>query len=134
MGEEFYCILKLVSGEEILSVVCIDESYEDPIVLLHNPIQINVIHSNGNSYMKVKPWMELCDDDIFIMRMDKIITMTETSNEKLISLYKNYISDDNIDVYKPTGKVEVSSEMGYLSSVEAARKKLENIFKGIKGT
>ena len=35
MGEEFYCILKLVSGEEIFSVVCPSE--EDGRTMLFRP-------------------------------------------------------------------------------------------------
>ena len=33
MGEEFYCILKLVSSEEILSLIMIDENDGDPIII-----------------------------------------------------------------------------------------------------
>ena len=36
MGDEFYCILKLVSGEEILSLIMIDENNGDPIIILQN--------------------------------------------------------------------------------------------------
>ena len=31
MGDEFYSILKLVSGEEIFAMVCVDESDDEPI-------------------------------------------------------------------------------------------------------
>ena len=33
-----------------------------------------------------------------------------------------------MDIYKASGKVSISNEMGYISSVEQARKSLENIF------
>ena len=35
MGEEFYCILKLVSGEEIISLITIDETGDESLQLLH---------------------------------------------------------------------------------------------------
>ena len=38
MGEEFYAIIKLTSGEEILSVVCVDESEDEPVIILNNPV------------------------------------------------------------------------------------------------
>ena len=38
MSEEFYAIIKLVSGEEIMSLVSVDEDYEDPIIILQKPI------------------------------------------------------------------------------------------------
>ena len=129
MQEEFYSIIKLVSGEEILSLISIDENDGDPLVILQNPICIKMIESSQGLYIKVKSWMELSDDDFFIVRPDKIITMTETKDENLIEVYNNYIEDsDSIEVHTPSGKVKPSSKMGYVSSVEEARKSLENLY------
>ncbi len=132
MGEEFYCVLKLVSGEEILSLILVDENDGDPVVVLQNPVIIKMIENQGTTIVKIKPWIELSDDDFFMIKLDKIITMTETKDKKLIELYNNYISEDTIDVYKPGGPVKPSSKMGYIGSVEDARKRLERLFKGIK--
>ena len=133
MGEDFYCILKLVSGEEILSLVSVDENDGDPIVVLQNPVIMELVNRKDVSYVKVRPWMELPSDDFFMIKLDKIITMTETTDKKLIDVYTKYLNDDDsIDVYKPSGEVKLSNEMGYVSSVEDARKKLEELYKGIK--
>jgi hypothetical protein len=130
MGEEFYCILKLVSSEEILSLIMIDENDGDPIIILQNPIIIKpVTTSTGDSYVKIKPWIEMSTDDMFLIKLDKVITMTETKDVKLIQLYEHYINEDSIEVYKPEGQVKPTSSMGYVSSVEEARKNLESIFK-----
>lgn len=130
MGEEFYCILKLVSSEEILSLIMIDENDGDPIIILQNPIIIKpVTTSTGDSYVKIKPWMEMSTDDMFLIKLDKVITMTETKDVKLIQLYEHYVNEDSIEVYKPAGQVKPTSSMGYVSSVEEARKNLESIFK-----
>ena len=49
MGDEFYCILKLVSGEEILSLIMIDENNGDPIIILQNPVIMKPsVSSTGN--------------------------------------------------------------------------------------
>ena len=129
MQEEFYSIIKLVSGEEVLSLISIDENDGDPLVILQNPICIKIIESSQGLYVKVKSWMELSDDDFFIVRPDKIITMTETKDKNLIEIYNNYIEDnDSIEVHTPSGKVKPSSKMGYVSSVEEARKSLENLY------
>lgn len=133
MGEEFYCILKLVSGEEILSLISVDDNDGDPIIILQNPVIMELIDSKEKCYVKVKPWMELPSDDFFMVKLDKVITMTETTDRKLIDVYTKYLNDDDsIDVYKPSGEVKVSNEMGYISSVDDARKKLEELYKGIK--
>lgn len=134
MGEEFYCILKLVSGEEVLSLIMVDENDGDPIIILQNPVVMKSI-SNGNSfYVKIKPWMELSDEDIFFIKLDKVITMTETTDKKLIRIYQQYLNEDidSIDVYNPAGEVKISDQNGYISSVEDARKKLEELYKGLK--
>ena len=133
MGEDFYCILKLISGEEILSIISVDENDGDPIVVLQNPVIMELVDRKDVSYVKVRPWMELPNDDFFMVKLDKIITMTETTDKKLIDVYTKYLNDDDsIDVYKPSGEVKLSNEMGYVSSVEDARKKLEELYKGIK--
>ena len=133
MGEDFYCILKLISGEEILSLISVDENDGDPIVVLQNPVIMELVNRKDVSYVKVRPWMELPSDDFFMIKLDKIITMTETTDKKLIDVYTKYLNDDDsIDVYKPSGEVKLSNEMGYVSSVEDARKKLEELYKGIR--
>jgi len=133
MGEEFYAIIKLVSGEEILSLVMVDENDGDPVIVLQNPVTMKAFHNQHGMHLKVKPWIEMSDDDFFMIKLDKIITMTETKDERLINVYNSYIEDDDtIDVYNPSGKVKPSQKMGYISSVEDARKKLERIFKGLK--
>jgi hypothetical protein len=133
MGEEFYAIIKLVSGEEILSLVLIDDNDGDPVLVLQNPVTMKTYNNQHGIYLKVKPWMEMSDDDFFIVKLDRIITMTETQDKRILDIYNNYIEDDDsINVYNPSGQVKPSSKMGYLSSVEDARKKLERIFKGLK--
>ena len=133
MGEEFYAIIKLVSGEEILSLVLIDDNDGDPVLVLQNPVTMKTYNNQHGIYLKVKLWMEMSDDDFFIVKLDRIITMTETQDKRILDIYNNYIEDDDsINVYNPSGQVKPSSKMGYLSSVEDARKKLERIFKGLK--
>jgi hypothetical protein len=133
MGDEFYCILKLVSGEEILSLIMVDENDGDPILVLQNPVIMKpVTNSTGDSYVKIKPWIEMSSDDMFLIKLDKVITMTETKDIKLIQLYEHYVNNDSIEVYKPAGEVKPSSSMGYVSSVKEARKKLENLYKDNK--
>ena len=131
MGEEFYAIIKLVSGEEIMSVVMPDENNEETLLILQNPVIMKMYQNGVGHYIKVKPWMELNDEDMHIIKLDKIITMTETTNEKLIAVYNNYISDEKetIKIASADGKVKPDANMGYLTSVDQARKNLENLFK-----
>ena len=139
MGDEFYSILKLVSGEEIFALVCVDESEDEPILILHNPIKMKPLHPQSNqlNYIKVTPWMELSEEDMFVLRMDKVITMTECKDNKLIKIYKQYIEEkdsDDMEVIQSRskkGKVKLSGDprLGYISSVEKKRQSLEELFK-----
>ena len=139
MGDEFYSILKLVSGEEIFALVCVDESEDEPILILHNPIKMKPLHPQTNqlNYIKVTPWMNMTEEDMFVLRMDKVITMTECHDKKLISIYKQYIeekNEDDLQVIKSRSKKGKISwpgdpKLGYISSVQKKRESLEKIFK-----
>ena len=133
MGEEFYCVLKLVSGEEIFSLIMVDEDKGEPIIVLQNPVIMKAFQNHQGMHLKVKPWIETSTDNLYIIKLDKVITMTESKDEHLISIYENYIQDnDSIEVHHPGGRVKPSQKMGYVGSVEDARKSLERIFKDLK--
>ena len=131
MGEEFIAVIKLVSGEEILASVCVDETGEEPIIIAHHPVTMKMI--NNGLYVKIKPWMELADDDMFVFRPDKIITMTEIKDQKVIKIYERYVEEESGDFdmnkLQVGGEVKPDQKMGYVSSVEDARKKLEEDWK-----
>jgi len=132
MGEEFHAIIKLVSGEEILTSVCIDEGNDEPIVIIHNPVVMKMINSTHGSFIKVKPWIELASDDMFILRNDKIITMTEVTDERTLAVYQKFLideKDDTIDFQQNiNGQVQPSGDMGYISSVQQAREIFERLY------
>ena len=128
MEDEFYSIIKLVSGEELFALVTVDENDDNPILVLQNPVIISTVNTPGGSMIKVKPWMNLTDETIFMIRLDKVITMIEAKDQKLIDVYNNYNEniDDDLSI---DGCVVPNSKMGYLSSVKDARKDLEDLFK-----
>jgi len=132
MGDEFYAIIKMISGEEVLSLVMTDENDGDLVLVLQNPVIVKMTENKHGSFIKIKPWIELSDEDFFFVKPEKIITMTETKEKKLIDVYTQYITDssnEDLDEFNQYGKVKPSEKMGYISTVKEARKKLENIFK-----
>ena len=128
MGEEFYAVLKLITGEEIFSLVSVDENDGDSIIMLSNPVIMKMIQGPVGSYVKVKPWLELPDQDLFLIKYDKIITMSEVNDKQMIKFYTQYLNEDDIDI-EIDGKVTLSNKMGLLTTVDNARLKLEEIFK-----
>ena len=128
MGEEFHAVLKLITGEEIFSLVSVDENDGDSIIMLSNPVIMKMLSSPAGKYVKVKPWLELPDQDLFLIKYDKIITMSEVSDKQMIEFYNRYLNEDDVDI-EIDGKVSLTEKMGLLTTVDDARLKLEEIFK-----
>lgn len=133
MEEEFYAIIKLISGEEVFALVSIDDSGDEPVIILQSPVTMKTFNHQGTSLVKIKPWVEMSTEDIFVIRYDKVITMTETNDQKIIQVYDRYLNDDDDDqrplLKNSSSKVNISQKMGYVTSVEEARSHLEDMFK-----
>ena len=127
MGEEFHAVIKLVTGEEIFALVSVDENDGDPILLLMNPVVMKVMRNHVGQYVKVKPWMEIPSDQMYVIKYDKIITMTEVTEKKMITFYNKYLNEEDCD-WDEDGKTKISDKMGYITTVDAARKMLENLY------
>ena len=119
-----------------MSLVVVDEHNDESVLLLQDPVVMAMNTNQNMSYVKVKPWLELTDESMFLLTLDKIITMTECKDQKLIEIYKNFnlnngneIENDSFYKNKKNGLVKPDSKMGYVSSVKDARKKLEELFK-----
>ena len=131
MGEEFYAVIKLVTGEEVFSLVCVDENDGDPILLLMNPVIMKMMRNHVGEYVKVRPWMEVATDDFYVIKYDKIITMTEVKEGKMIDFYNKYLNEEDFD-WEEDGRTKISDKMGYISSVEDARKVLEKLYNSVE--
>ena len=129
MEDDFYAIIKLISGEEILSKVCSCDEDDRIMLILDNPITMEsvTIRQLGISTIKVSPWLKFADDSMFIIDMEKIITMTEINDEDLIKIHQKFVKERN----KKSNKSELTSKMGYLSSVADARISLEKLYKSV---
>ena len=127
MGDEFHAVLKLITGEEIFALVSVDENDGDSIIMLSNPVIMKMLSSPAGKYVKVKPWLELPDQDLFLIKYDKIITMSEISDKNLINFYTRYLNDEDVDI-ELDGKVTLNNKMGLLTTVDDARLNLERIF------
>ena len=125
--EEFYAAIKMVSGEEVFSKVCPCEEQDRTILILDNPVLMETItiRQFGMTALKVVPWMKLTDDTMFIVEMNRIITMTEVNDSSIIKVYQKYIRERN----KISSKSQLSPNMGFISSIADARVSLEKLYK-----
>ena len=96
--------------------------------MLSNPVIMKMLSGPHGSYVKVKPWLELPDQDLFLIKYDKIITMSEVTDDQMIKFYNRYLNEDDVDI-EIDGKVSLTDKMGFITTVDDARLKLEEIFK-----
>lgn len=130
MEEEFYSTIKLSSGEEIIAKVYYLP--EENSILIENPklVDTKTINKNGKSIngFVLKDWINSTYENMFIIKMSQVITMTEL-DKRIEEYYINNINnyDDSINI-KPKS---FSSRMGYLGSVKSTKEYLENIFNNL---
>ena len=133
MKEEFHGVIKLITGEEIFALISIEETDEEPIIMLQSPVIMKMLSNGTGQYVKVKPWLELADEDLYLIKPDKIITMSEVKDQQVIHFYERYLNDDQIEIVFD-GQVNLSDQIGYISTVEQSRKLLEELYKINKET
>ena len=127
MKEEFHGVVKLITGEEIFALISIEETDEEPIIMLQSPVVMKVLHNGTGQYVKIKPWLEIPEEDIFLIKYDKIVTMTEIKDKQMIEFYNRFLNDNDLDI-EIDGKVNINQSMGLLTTVEEARQQLEKIY------
>ena len=134
---DFHATIKLITGEEIFALVSVDNSEDEPVVIMQNPVIMKVLSTGRGQMMKIRPWLEVPGDDVYIIKYDKVITISEVKDKMIISMYQTYCQEGDfdfgtfVDESMKTDKRthEVTKKMGYISTVEDARKKLEDLFK-----
>ena len=124
--EDFLAAIKLVSGEEILSkvVVCSDD---DDRIILENPVVCQEVRTPGANIplgYKFEPWMKLTDEEVFIVDMNRIITMSEIRDKEVNKTYSTIIKQGFTRSHP-----EITKEMGYINSVDKARQQFVDIYK-----
>ena len=122
----FYAILKLVTGEELISKVCAFIENDEVLIVLDNPIIINMmqIPNIKTPLVKVQPWISLIDDQTHIINRKHIVSMNEIKDKSLIKMHHQYIQNKDSE----TNQTNITSGMGYISTIKDARKKLETLY------
>ena len=132
-GSDFHATIKLITGEEIFALVSVDHKEEDPVIIIQSPVVMKVLSTGKGQIMKIRPWLDVPGDDIYIMKYDRILTMSEVKDKMIISMYQTYCQEGDFDfgefINEEPSNHEVTKKMGYISNVEDARKKLEDLFK-----
>ena len=94
--DDFYATVKFKSGEEIFAKVAATEEEDRTILLVSNPIVVQEIKSRSGSVgYKIEPWLKTTTDDMFVINLDDVLTMSESSDIEMIMMYQDYIRSSN---------------------------------------
>jgi hypothetical protein len=125
--DDFYCTLKLKTGEEIFAKVAASEEEDRTLLIISNPITINEIKSRtGVVGYKLEPWLKTTKEDMFIINLEDVLTLSESSDVEMIMMYQTYVRQSNKD---GSNQYKINRKMGYISNVNDAKEILEKIFK-----
>ena len=125
--DDFYASIKLKSGEEVFARVAASEEEDRTMLILHTPVMFSEIKNKGGLVgYKVEPWLKTTREDMFIVNMDNVITMSESSDMEMIVMYQHFLRDSQRDLHH---QHKLNRRMGYISNVNDAKENLEKIFK-----
>jgi hypothetical protein len=125
--DDFYATIKFKSGEEIYAKVAASEEESRTMLLISNPITIVEVKTRtGLAGYKVEPWLKTTKEDLFIINLDDVLTMSESSDLEMISIYQQFVRDTD---KAKTGQPKMTREMGFISTVNDAKDILEKLYK-----
>ena len=125
--DDFYATIKLKSGEEVFARVAASEEDDRTMLILHSPVMFGEIkNKNGLVGYKVEPWLKTTRDDMFLIDMNNIITLSESSDMEMIVMYQHFLRDSQREMHH---QHKLNRRMGYISNVNDAKENLEKIFK-----
>ena len=123
--DDFYATIKLKSGEEVFARVAASEEEDRTMLIVHTPVVVNEIKNKGGLVgYKVEPWLKTTREDMFVINMDNIITLSESMDPEMIMMHQNFARESN-----NFARSKMNRKMGYLSNVKEAKKVLEKIYK-----
>ena len=96
--DDFYATLKFKSGEEVFAKVAASEEEGRTMLLVHNPITVCEVKSkSGLVGYKVEPWLKTTREDMFIINLADVLTMSESNDMEMIIMYQNFCRDSQIE-------------------------------------
>ena len=126
--DDFYATLKFkYTGEEVFAKVAASEEEDRTMLLVSNPITICEVKQRGGIvWYKVEPWLKTSSEDMYVINMNDILTMSESSDVEIIMVYQSFVRDSAADKCNQTA---MSRQMGYLGKVDDTKEILEKIYK-----
>jgi hypothetical protein len=125
--EDFYATLKFKNGEEIFAKVAASEEDERTLLIVTNPIIVSKIKNKfGSVGYKIEPWIKTTTEDMFILNLEDVLTISESFDVEIIMLYQNYIRQSSKE---KSNHSQITRRMGYIANVNDAKEILEKLYK-----
>lgn len=132
--EEFLAIVKLVSGEEIITLLSpLEEDDDIKLMVFNHPLTMTAMRSSQKgSGIRFDHWMKFAEEYVFAVDFNKIITLTRVKNNQLKFLYKKFIQkygDNEIShMSNERYKTPINKSLGLVGNVDEMRNSLEHLF------
>ena len=125
--DDFYATIKFKSGEEIFAKVAASEEIDRTILLVSNPIMVNEVQGKkGVMGYRIEPWLKTTKEDMFMIDLKEVLTMSESSDVEMITMYQRRLRDTS---KVKSDEPKLSREMGYIANVNDAKDILEKLYK-----
>lgn len=122
--DDFYCTIKFKCGDEIFAKVAASEEDDRTMLLVSNPIVVEEMTVRGQvTGYKFEPWLKTTKDDMFVINLEDVLTMSESEDIEMILYYQEYVRKSNKTNYS-----KLDRKMGYISSVNDAKEVLEKLY------
>ena len=84
--EEFYGVLKLINGEEVLGKAVLTNEGTETLCFIQNPVAVQMVERDveGNRLARgigFSKWMQLSNEDFYVIREKDILTISSMSKE-----------------------------------------------------
>ncbi len=128
MEDDFYGTIKFKNGEEIFARVAASEEETRTLLIVHNPVIISEVKGKRGGVVgyKVEPWLKTTTEDMFIVDLKDVLTLSESQDVEMIVMHQRYLRDSQFD---EMNKSKINRKMGYLGNVSDTKEILEKLFK-----
>ena len=127
MEDDFYGTIKFKNGEEVFAKIAASEEVDRTMLVIHHPITVCEVKSRaGIVGYKVEPWLKTTREDMFLINMDNVLTLSESSDVHMIKMYQRFVQDTDRD---NKNQPKLSRKMGYIATVNDAKDILEKLYK-----
>ena len=125
--DDFYATIKLKSGEELFCKVAASEEEDKTLLIVSNPIIVSELKGrNGTFGYKLEPWLKTTSEDMFIINIDNVLTMSESNDIEMIMMYQDYVRSSQDTT---PNESKINRRMGRIGNVNDVKEILEKLYK-----